>query len=84
MRILIILVLIYLGYRALKIWLRKNLNIQEQMRSPPADEIDDIMVKDPVCNVYIPKRNAVAIDVDGKRLYFCSEKCKNEYLKTKK
>ncbi len=54
------------------------------MRNHPLGEIDDVMVKDPVCNVYIPKRLAVTIDVEGETLYFCSEKCKNKYLNTEK
>jgi YHS domain-containing protein len=84
MRLLIILLLLYLGYRALKIWLRNNITIERQRKSRPAGEIDDVMVKDPVCNVYIPKRHAVSVEIDGEKLYFCSEKCKEEYLKTKK
>jgi len=44
------------------------------------DEIDDLMVQDPNCRAYIPKREAVLVQKNGKKLYFCSEKCRDNYL----
>ena len=43
-------------------------------------EIDDLMVKDPHCQIYIPKREAVLVEQNGERLYFCSDKCRDAYL----
>ena len=80
MRIIIILVLLYLAYRALKIWLRKNLDLERHIQTRRTGEIDNMMVKDPVCNVYFHKKDAVTLDREGERLYFCSEECKNEYI----
>jgi len=45
-----------------------------------AAEIDDVMIKDPFCEAYFPKRNGVHLNFDGKDLYFCSSRCKDNYL----
>ena len=46
-------------------------------------QIDDVMVQDPVCKVYFPKREGVAAKVDGQIMYFCSEECMKKYLENK-
>ena len=44
------------------------------------DTIDDVMVKDPQCQVYFPLREGVEAVVDGKKEYFCSKECRDKYL----
>ncbi len=47
----------------------------------PVDEenreeaIGDEMVKDPVCQTFIPKSLAIKKNYNGKTIYFCSEEC---------
>jgi YHS domain-containing protein len=43
-------------------------------------QIDDIMIKDPFCEAYFPKRNAVHLQFNGEDLYFCSNACKDQYI----
>jgi len=43
-------------------------------------KIDDIMIKDPFCEAYFPKRNAVHLNIGGEDLYFCSTECKDKYI----
>jgi YHS domain-containing protein len=45
-----------------------------------ATEIDDVMIKDPFCEAYFPKRNGIHLNFGGKDLYFCSNQCKDKYL----
>lgn len=40
---------------------------------------DDLMIKDPECGVYFPQRQGVSLKMDGQTLYFCSEKCRDDY-----
>ncbi len=40
----------------------------------------DELVKDPVCGVYCPKKEAIAIRVNGKIYYFCSTECRDKFL----
>lgn len=40
------------------------------------------MVQDPVCKMIIEKKEAVAeVEYRGKTYYFCSKKCKEEFLR---
>jgi len=36
--------------------------------------------RDPVCGTYVAPRSALALTAGGATHYFCSEKCRNEYL----
>jgi uncharacterized protein len=43
-------------------------------------EITDEMVKDPVCQTYIPKSLAIQKTITGEIRYFCSEECVSKFL----
>ncbi len=80
MKLLIVIIILYLAYRAFKYWALTNVIPGPTASTGSETQIDDIMVKDPVCEVYFPKRNGISLNIDGKILYFCSEECKNKYL----
>lgn len=82
MRFLIILGLIYFAYRTIKSLMLQGGSSKNKVSRKPAGEIDDVMVKDPYCEVYFPKRNGVHLKIDGKDLYFCSTKCRDNYIKS--
>ena len=42
----------------------------------PVDEL----VQDPICKVYVPRREAIVLRGSGEPLYFCSEKCRDRYV----
>ena len=80
MRFLILCLLIYLGYRAVK-----SLTLPRDSSSGPEvhedlTRIDDVMVKDPFCQTYFPKRNGIKAVIDGETYYFCSTECRDKYL----
>ena len=39
------------------------------------------MIKDEVCGVYLPKKEALKVEIEDKVYYFCSEECKDAFLK---
>ncbi len=39
------------------------------------------MVKDPVCGMYMDSRLALRLERKHEEFFFCSEDCKNKYLK---
>ena len=81
LRLLIIAGLIYLLYRAFKSWMIKVGHRSDgSVDGGDRGAIDDIMVKDPQCHVYFPKRKAVQAAADGEELYFCSAECRDKYL----
>jgi len=43
----------------------------------------DMMIKDPMCGAYFPKRNGVHLNKNGEDLYFCSPECKDDFLSSR-
>ena len=83
-RLIVIIALGYILYRALKSWILKAAPpIEQGDRRTPAGHIDDVMVKDPYCEVYFPKRKGVPLKKGGELLLFCSEECRDKYLAKK-
>ena len=39
------------------------------------------MVRDPVCGLHLPERDAITELRSGERYHFCSEKCRQSFLK---
>ncbi len=83
MKLLILLAIVYLGYKALKSWMLQNTAMGKTVSQKATGEIDDVMVKDPFCEVYFPKRNGVHLRVEGKDLYFCSTRCRDQFVQKK-
>lgn len=42
------------------------------------DSVDD-MVQDPVCGTYVPARDAVRREIDGRVHHFCSRRCADRF-----
>lgn len=40
------------------------------------------MVRDKVCNMFLPKDRALSLESSGEVLYFCSEACRSRHLST--
>ncbi len=80
MRLLILIALLYLGYRFLKSWMLKQTTSQKETFEKKTAEIDDVMVRDPQCGVYFAKKDGVHLNMNGQNLYFCSEECKDKFL----
>jgi YHS domain-containing protein len=81
MRLLILFAIIYLLIRSVKSWWPKRTPSQQSVSNRTAGEIDDVMIKDPFCDAYFPKRTGVLLKMRGKELFFCSTTCRDEYIK---
>ena len=80
MRIIILIVLVYIGYRALRSWVDRNLmSGSAGLDGSQNAAIDDVMVKDPHCETYFPKRSGVQLRHGDEILYFCSTACRNQF-----
>ncbi len=75
-RLLVLAALGYLVYRLLK----PKKAAKPPAKTPGQNMVVDEMVQDPHCGAYFPKSQGVAAKVDGRRLLFCSQKCRQEYL----
>ncbi|MCX8044410.1 MAG: YHS domain-containing protein [Desulfobacterota bacterium] len=50
-------------------------------RSGAAPPIQD-MVQDPVCRVYVQKKDALSVQHNGTIYYFCCEECRQKFTDT--
>jgi len=80
MRLLILAGLVYFIYRSAKSWMGSSTHSSTPVSGGTAGEIDDVMVKDPLCEVYFPKRNGVRLMFEGEELLFCSTECRNKFV----
>jgi YHS domain-containing protein len=71
---IIYLVLIMIAIRILK-GIGASLSGKDEVAAVSGEE----MVKDPNCDTYIPKSDAIKKKVGGETCYFCSNKCLEEY-----
>jgi len=80
-RILFYALIAYLIYIAVKFYqsLKKPKKFSQKPGSKPG-----IMVKDEVCNTYLPREDAIKEVHRGKEYYFCSNECRKKFLESKK
>ena len=79
-KILILLGVGYLLYRSMRTWMFPDERSRKNVPKRGGGEIDDVMIKDPFCETYFPKRNAVHLNISGNDYYFCSKACRDQYL----
>lgn len=70
----------YLLYRSMKSWMFPDSRPPKNVSGKAGGQIDDVMLKDPYCKAYFPRRDAVHLNLGGKDLYFCSKECRDRYL----
>lgn len=80
MRLLLLLIAGIVIYRLFKGLVRPSAG-QRRTTGRSSPQIDDVMVQDPYCGVYFPRREGVALMQGGRELLFCSEECRQAYLK---
>ena len=80
MRLLILIALVYFGYRAVKSWMLPHPPGARPGAGSGTEAVDDLMVKDPYCQIYFPKREAIHARIDGEDLFFCSTGCRDKFL----
>jgi len=63
--------LVYRVYRSVS----QSLGLGGRPAPGPESRQPDVLVQDPVCLTFIPKREALKIHKDGRDYFFCSEGC---------
>ena len=79
MRLLFLIAFIYLAWRLVKSIMPAAGGTRRPIQRQ-GDAGVDIMVQDPVCGVYFPKREGVVLQRGDTELNFCSNECKTKYL----
>ena len=80
MRLLIYIILGYLAYRVVRTLVKQAYQQKVRKTDAPSLRADDVMIQDPQCGIYFARRDAVALTLEGRTLYFCSESCKEKFL----
>jgi YHS domain-containing protein len=73
-KIALAVILLYLFYRLARTWKR----VGGPTKAKPLVAGEDL-VEDPFCHTYVPVTHARRVEIDGKTVYFCSEKCLKQY-----
>lgn len=74
-RLLVIFGLLYLGYRKLKSLTGPDRRSSAQSPEP----VEDLMVQDPECGTYVPRREAVSLRWEGREIFFCGTECRDRF-----
>ena len=71
--------LIYLVIRKVA----QTLGLWPQVPQPGAKNREpDVLVQDPVCQTFIPRKEALKVEKDGKVYFFCSEGCLKRFRRS--
>lgn len=87
MKPVIILLIIFFAIRFLRKSLAKKYQKPAESRGSSAQPSKEApsgeeMVLDPVCNSYIPVSTAISSNAGGHIEYFCSEECRERFLRS--
>ena len=80
-KLLIYAVFLYVIYRLLTGGKKKKARVSStrQDAGASASTAHDQLVEDPVCHIYIPKRQAIVLQDGDTPVFFCSEQCRKMY-----
>ena len=81
-RLVILAVLIYIGYRLIiSGWKKHKLDKDRAGDLSIKPSVSDVLVEDPVCHTLVPRKQAIRLQRDGGMVYFCSEKCCDNFVR---
>ena len=69
-----------MAVRAFKSLGRSLMRPDEDAGGVPRSENTEL-IRDPQCGTYFLRQQGVQARIDGQQLYFCSERCRDEYLR---
>ena len=75
-RFLVALLLVRLGLRALSSWLGSRAAPGQGQPAPPPEDL----VRDRICNTFLPRSRALRAVVGGHEEHFCSAACRDRAL----
>ena len=81
-RLIVFIVLLVAGYYFYRRYVKGEKSFFSWKRKKEARTGAEVqkMEKDPVCGTYVPEKTALKLRSGGDLYYFCSEKCRKEYI----
>jgi len=80
-RFFLYVIVAYVIYTFLRFLLSPRRPLRQDRSRP---QLSGIMVKDEVCNTYLPRDEAILEKTDGEDHYFCSQECRRIFLEQRK
>lgn len=71
---------VYWLYRGVKNLMGGQERKSVRYKKSQPGEVLDVMVQDPQCGTYVPQHDSVRAWVGGKEYFFCSKKCRDEFV----
>lgn len=78
-RLILYVLLGYIIYQVIHFFQTVN---RKDVRRRASKNSSSIMVKDDMCNLYLPKEDAFREVIYGKEHFFCSKECHRKYLES--
>jgi uncharacterized protein len=78
-KLILVIIVAYILYKLISSW--NNLKGPSKENLPARGED---LVEDPHCHTYVPVSHACRTVIDGKTVYFCSQKCLETFKKERK
>ncbi|MBI3597687.1 MAG: transcriptional regulator [Nitrospirae bacterium] len=82
MRFLVILILSFILYLVVRLLI--GFSYLSSQRRKRQEQLGGEMVKDPICDTYVPKSRAIEKNVNGQTIYFCSQECIDAFFKKRR
>jgi YHS domain-containing protein len=82
-RVFLVALVIWLLYRLVLTWLKGRASSGSEETADTAARAPDglhEMVQDKICQVYLPRNQALMLRQNGQEHFFCSVECKNKFL----
>ncbi len=85
LRILILAVLLYIGYRLITRSLKQSdeEGKDDSQSTGKTGKITDVLVEDPICGKLVPKQQAHQLEGENETHYFCSKECHDKFVSEK-
>jgi uncharacterized protein len=78
-RLIYYAILAYAIYALFRFFLNLGQKSRAARSGPRGAPVSGVMVKDDVCNTYVPVEDALREVVEGQEHYFCSEECRTKF-----
>ncbi len=80
-RFIILLITSYLGFKIVQKLVSQYFSRTLSGSTSKPEVASDELVQDPVCKIFVPRRNALKLRKNGDDYFFCSEGCRKKFLK---
>lgn len=81
LRVILYALIAYIIYKSIRFYQKLS---QKSKPPPQSKQISGLMVKDAICNTYLPQEDAIKEIMEGKEYFFCSKECRQKFLESKK